>query len=248
MKNKSQIVERLRDDSDYYGEFGRKFLSNSDIGVLLSNPKDFRNGTRPDSKALLEGRYFHQLLLEPEKAVDVMVVDASSRNTNIYKEYIASTGADMVLLQKEKEHIERLVSVMKSNIYYYDEIYKPSNKYEVPQVKEIMGVLWKGKADIESDSILIDAKTTSDIHKFRYSAKAYNYDSQAWIYEQLFGKPLVFFVIDKETEQLGVFRPTDEFLESGKDKVRRAVEVYNRYFGPTAYDSVENHYIDLELN
>ena len=31
-------IERLRNDADYYGEYGSQFLSNSDIGVLL-----FRN-------------------------------------------------------------------------------------------------------------------------------------------------------------------------------------------------------------
>jgi hypothetical protein len=246
MKNKNQIIQRLQDDSDYYGEFGRKFLSNSDIGVLLANPKDYRK-RRDDSKALLEGRYFHQLLIEPDKAESVPFVDASTRNTNIYKNFIAESGLEIALLQHEKENIERLVSVMKANIHFYDEIYRPVNQYEVPEVKEVLGQLWKGKADIVSENILIDLKTTGDIHRFKYSARAYNYDSQAWLYEQLFGKPLVFYVIDKETAQLGVFRPTEEFLMFGKQKVEQAIEVYNRYFGPTAFDSVDNHYIEMQL-
>ena len=114
-------------------------------------------------------------------------------------------------------------------------------------MKDVLGQLWKGKADIVSENIIIDLKTTGDIHRFKYSARAYNYDSQAWLYEQLFGKPLVFYVIDKETAQLGVFRPTEEFLMFGKQKVEQAIEVYNRYFGPTAFDSVDNHYIEMQL-
>ena len=38
---KAQIadaIERLRDDHDYYGSFGKQFISNSDVGSLLSNP------------------------------------------------------------------------------------------------------------------------------------------------------------------------------------------------------------------
>ena len=31
MKNKKEILERLKNDDDYYGEFGRQFISNSDI-------------------------------------------------------------------------------------------------------------------------------------------------------------------------------------------------------------------------
>ena len=36
MKNK-EILERLKNDDDYYGQFGRKFMSNSDIYNLLKN-------------------------------------------------------------------------------------------------------------------------------------------------------------------------------------------------------------------
>ena len=31
--NKKQIIQRLKNDEDYYGEFGQQFLSNSDIGA-----------------------------------------------------------------------------------------------------------------------------------------------------------------------------------------------------------------------
>jgi hypothetical protein len=34
MKNKKEILERLKNDDDYYGEFGRQFISNSDIRTL----------------------------------------------------------------------------------------------------------------------------------------------------------------------------------------------------------------------
>ena len=30
-----KIIDRLRNDEDYYGEFGQQFLSNSNIGTLL---------------------------------------------------------------------------------------------------------------------------------------------------------------------------------------------------------------------
>ena len=34
----SEAIEKLRDDEHYYGEFGQKYLSNSDIGALLKKP------------------------------------------------------------------------------------------------------------------------------------------------------------------------------------------------------------------
>ena len=108
-------------------------------------------------------------------------------------------------------------------------------------------MMWKGKADIVTDEYLIDLKTTSDIHKFKYSAKSYNYDSQCYIYQQLFGKPLVFFVVDKGTGQLGVFRPTENFIKGGELKVEQAVEVYKKYFSEDSNDSIDNYYINEEL-
>ena len=63
---KAEILEKLRDDDNYYGEFGRQFLSNSDIYKLLNNPLDFGKPLEP-MPALLVGGYFHTAILEPGK-------------------------------------------------------------------------------------------------------------------------------------------------------------------------------------
>ena len=36
--NKKDILKKLSDDKHYYGDFGKKYLSASDVGVLLNNP------------------------------------------------------------------------------------------------------------------------------------------------------------------------------------------------------------------
>ena len=38
MINEKEAIEKLRIDEHYYGDFGKKFLSNSDISTLLKNP------------------------------------------------------------------------------------------------------------------------------------------------------------------------------------------------------------------
>ena len=35
---KSEIITKLRDDEHYYGDFGKQYLSNSDVSTLLGNP------------------------------------------------------------------------------------------------------------------------------------------------------------------------------------------------------------------
>jgi hypothetical protein len=240
------VINELRDDANYYGDLGKNFLSNSDVGTLLTNPKDFRK-SRPDSKSLAEGRLFHQLMLEPHKVDKVLSVNVSSRNTKEYKSFCENSNLEFVMLTKEVEEINSMVATMKGNINFFMEIYHDDNVFEEPAVKEIKGVMWKGKADIISNANVIDLKTTSDINKFKKSAWLYNYDSQAYIYEQLFGKPLIFYVIDKETHQLGIFKPTERFLESGEQKVEKAIAVYRKYFAEGATDDIANHFIYDEL-
>lgn len=241
-----QILELLKNDQEYYGGIGKNYLSNSDIGTLLNNPKDFGK-PREDNKAFMEGRYFHQLILEPEKAKEMLYVDASTRTTKIYKDFCEDHNLPFCMLQKEVEEIQKLVGIINGNIAFFEELYKKGNQYEVPAVAEIQGMMWKGKADIVTDNAIIDLKTTSDIDKFKWNAKKYNYDSQCYIYQKLFGKPLVFYTIDKTTGVLGIFRPTEEFIRSGEEKVSRAIEIFNRYFGDNPTDDIENYYIDEYL-
>ncbi len=237
------VLEKLRDDSQYYGEFGKQYLSNSDIGTLLTNPKEF-GVSRADNQAFAQGRLFHQLILEPHKAEEWEFVDVSSRNTKAYKDFIAEKNLDFALLEKENLQIRKLVDVMMGNMDFYDDIRNDGNEYEVPAVGEIEGLMWKGKADIVHPEMLIDIKTTSKISDFKWSARKYNYDSQCYIYQQLFGKPLVFYVIDKTNEMLGIFRPTEEFVKGGRDKVKRAVEVYHKFFSGDATDDINFYYVE----
>lgn len=235
-------IEKLRNDADYYGEFGRQFLSNSDIRDLLSNPKAFKKPTEK-TKAMLEGSYLHTLILEPSKIDAFQIVDATTRTTNAYKEASAKAGGDILLLKSEADSLRAIANAMKSNLYFYENIYAEGNLYEEPMVMELHGHMWKGKADIVTADYVIDIKTTSDIDQFRWSARKYNYDSQCYLYQMMFGKPLFFFVVEKDTKRLGVFEPSEAFINDGKDKVLRAIEVYERFFGENATEDVDNYFI-----
>jgi len=190
----SDVLEKLRDDAQYYGAFGKQYLSNSDIGTLLSNPSDF-GVSRADNQAFAQGRLFHQLILEPQKAEDWKFVDVSSRNTKAYKEFVAENNLEFALLEKENLHIRNLVDVMMGNMDFYDDIRHEGNEYEVPAVGEIEGLMWKGKADIVHPEM----------------------------------------------------RPTEEFVKGGRDKVKRAVEVYNKFFSKDATDDISFYYVEEYL-
>lgn len=234
------VLKKLQDDKHYYGAFGRKYLSNSNIGTLLSNPADFGK-PQEEHLAMIQGRYFHVSMLEPEKLGEFDIVEASSRNTKIYKEQSEGT---LKLLAKEADQLNRAIKRMKDS-ELAKEIYHESAQYEVPNLGEFFGVTFKGKADIVTDDKIIDIKTTNSIGKFRSKAYMYNYDSQAFIYSCMFEKPFEFHVIDKETMQMKVFKCSQEFYDSGMRKVERAVNVWKRFFGPDATEDV-NEFIETE--
>ena len=74
---KEDILKKLRNDEDYYGDFGRKYLSNSDISTLLKNPLAFGQPSKQTS-AFLVGGYFHCAILEPDKLKKYKVIPATT--------------------------------------------------------------------------------------------------------------------------------------------------------------------------
>lgn len=231
-----KIIDKLRDDKHYYGEFGQQFLSNSNISTLLKNPANLRR-KQENIPAFLVGGYFHTAILEPDKLNSFKIVEASTRNTKKYKEL---SGGEMCLLQSEVDKVELMQEAVMSNDICKDLISPLLGKYEyeAPGVTELFGNTWKGKADIinHDEKLVIDLKTTSDLEKFRWSSSKYNYDSQAYIYSKIFGYEMVFIVIDKKSHQIGIFDCSPEFYKRGEDKVRKASEAYDLYYGTEGFD------------
>ncbi len=232
--NKQEALKALEDDTNYYGDFGKKYLSNSDISTLLTNPLALgqKMANRP---AFLVGGYFHTAILEPDKLKNFKIVEATTRNTKAYKEI---SDGEMCLLKHEVDQIELMTEKMLNNEVCRDLIRSGNVEYERPEITELEGQMWKGKADIvnHDEKLIIDLKTTADITTLKYSASKYNYDSQAYIYSKLFGYEMLFIAIDKNTHQIGIFDCSPEFYARGEDKVKRAVEAYELFYKSEDFD------------
>ena len=230
----NEIIEKLKNDEHYYGPFGKEYLSNSDIWTLFNNPLGFGEPSKPNINFLIGG-YFHTAILEAEKLVDYKIIDATSRNTKHYK---TISNGEMCLLQQEVTQIELMVEKLLSNNICKDLIRGIDVDYERPGVIEIFGNMWKGKADIvnHDEQLIIDLKTTANISKFQSSAWKYNYDSQAYIYRELFGYEFIFMAIDKNTHQIGIFDCSPDFYRSGENKVKKASEVYDLFYNTADFD------------
>ena len=233
MKRK-EIIDKLKIDEHYYGEFGKQYLSNSDIKTLLTNPLALKEPSKTNAHFLVGG-YFHTAILEPDKIKNFKIIDSSSRNTKVYKEM---SGGEMCLLQHEVDLIDNLISTVLNNKVCRDLISEEDSEYEVPEVTELFNQMWKGKADVvnHSEKLIIDLKTTSDLDNFKWNAKKYNYDSQAYIYRKLFGYEFVFIAIDKKTGQIGLFDCSDNFYRSGEEKVEKASEAYDLFYNTEGFD------------
>ena len=231
---KSDILKKLTDDKHYYGDFGKKYLSSSDVGVLLSNPLALKKEQKKTA-AFLVGGYFHTTILEPDKLKKFKVIPTTSRNTKLYKE---KSSGELCLLQQEVDNIKLMTEKMLSNTICNGLIRGKWVEYEKPMITKIGKYMWKGKCDVlnHDDQLVIDLKTTADINNFKRSAYRYNYDVQAYVYRKLFGYDMLFMVIDKNTQQIGMFDCSDEFYSTGKDKVERAMEAYDLFFKSKDFD------------
>ena len=227
-----EIVGMAYDDEFYYNYLGKNALSSSSLKTILKSPKTYRNilnygDPNSDSPALAAGKLAHWMILEPHKINKLHFVDASTKNTKIYKEAKAKYGE--VFLTKEKNAAERLTDAVLRN----EAAIKLLNKseFEVPQVQMLEELPFRGKCDIIQGDTIIDYKTTAELNTFKYSADKYGYDLQAWLYLKLFDKKkFTFLVIDKASTDIGIFETTDEFLARGENKFKQAVDNYKYFF------------------
>ena len=142
--NKKDILKKLSDDKHYYGDFGKKYLSASDVGVLLNNPLALKQEQKKTA-AFLVGGYFHTTILEPDKLKKFKVIPTTTRNTKLYKEM---SNGELCLLQQEVDKIELMSKKMLSNEICNDLIHGEKVEFEKPMVTKIGKYMWKGKCDV----------------------------------------------------------------------------------------------------
>ena len=106
-----KIIEKLKQDEHYYGDYGKQFLSNSDIHILLKDPRRLRED-KPKTSAMVIGGYFHTAILEPDKLESFKIIKSTTRNTKKYKEM---SGGEICLLQHEVDKIELMREAIMDN-------------------------------------------------------------------------------------------------------------------------------------
>ena len=228
-----ELLERMEDDSFYYGELNKLALSSSSLKQLLSSPKTYKFSLEygsGESSALRAGALFHWAILEPEKFASQKFVEVQSRNTKKFKEAQAEFGT--VYTAKERSETERLVDAFYRNEHAKELI--TNAEFEIPAIDNVLDFPFRGKADVLATNRIVDLKTSSsNLKDFHYSANKYGYDVQCYLYCNLFGKThkeFVFLVLDKGSLDIGIFNCSEEFYYRGEQKVEKALDLYNKFF------------------
>ena len=82
---REQVIQKLKEDEHYYGSFGKQYLSASNVRDLLFRPTEY--GKLEKTLPLIQGGYFHTLMLEPEKLNTYHVLDVRTRNNKEFNAY-----------------------------------------------------------------------------------------------------------------------------------------------------------------
>lgn len=224
------IIERMYDDEFYYGYLGSNALSSSSAKKLLQSPKAYLKSlnVNQDAQPLRDGRLVHLSVLEPHKVKDLTIVEGS-KATKAFKQAVLDLGSANVYTRSEFNNANRIANA----VLKCSEVTSllQGAEFEVPQAKMIDGLPFRGKADILKDNVIIDLKTTSDITKFRWSAKHFSYDLQAALYLKMFeADAFIFVVVDKDSKDIMICDCSDEFINNGLVKLDRAIEQYKYFF------------------
>ena len=234
--NTPDLLSLMVDDDFYYGHLGKQALSSSACKMLLESPKTYyyvtKYGQKEDTPALLTGKLIHTMILEPQEFDNRFDISSiKGKTTKAFKE-LKETSQKAVITSDEYDAAMRIVDAFNRN-----EIVKQYLKgatFEQPGIGMLSGLPFRAKADIINveEGFIADIKTTTDLQSsFRFSARKYGYDMQAYIYTQIFGvKDFYFIAIDKKSLDIGLFTVSEQFLFDGEQKVELAIQRFNTFF------------------
>ena len=229
------ILKKMEDNSFYYGFLGKNTLSSSVAKKLMVSADDYiqdiNNPKNSDIKPFRDGRLIHVSILESDKLNDYYnFVDVASRRNKEFKLAKENSEGKEIMLEKERIWADGLKEVVLKDPEVKE--YITNGECEKSGIGYVMGSPFRGKADCLYEDKIIDLKTTSDIDNWEYNSYFYGYDIQSYIYTQLFNKDeFVFVIIDKRNNKLKIHKATDDFISSGKRKLKRAVQNYIGHFG-----------------
>ena len=230
--NKKYILDKMMDDSFYYGYLGKNALSSSMCKSLLESPEAYVKSLNKESKdkepqPFRDGRLIHLLALEPHRVDELTIID-STKGSKLYKLAVEEKPAQSVYTRSELNRCQLIADAVLERDDFRELVRFAD--FEIPEIGYYNGLPFRGKADILLPGIVVDLKTTSDISNFERSSLIYNYDLQCALYLELFSCfEFKYVVVDKKTREVEFVSFSSEFIQSGYDKLDLATENYYKY-------------------
>ena len=226
------ILKKMDDDSFYYGYLSKHALSSSMCKSLLEGPEVYANKLKEPPKAkepqpFRDGRLIHLLALEPHRIEELTIID-STKGSKLYKLAVEEKPAQTVYTRAELNRCKDIADAVLENDDFKNIVKDAS--FEIPSISNYNGLPFRGKADVLLPGVVVDLKTTSDIDNFDQAALLYGYDLQAALYLELFESfEFKYIVVDKKTKEVKTVQFSDDFIQSGYDKLDLATENYYKY-------------------
>lgn len=126
------------------------------------------------------GKIFHTVVLQPELVeATTVVVDATTRTTNVYKAAVARYPEKIVVLRHEFDVLCRMRDRFHAKALNRSLLKDADFEASCFWVDPISGIRCKARPDVLAAGHVVDIKTTRAIRYFRQDAEVYGYIRQA---------------------------------------------------------------------
>lgn len=234
---KQELLSKMDNDEFYYGYLGQHALSSSSCKKLLQSPYAYHKSLtekQQNVQALRDGQLIHLMVLEPHK-VEYLTFTNGTKASKEYKLAVEQVGTHNVFTNSEYYKAKKISERVRNQSDIKAML--DGAEYEIPAIAYYNGLPFRGKADILKSGVVIDLKTTSDLSSFERSANFFSYDLQAALYLELFNAfEFEFIVVDKNTLDVGIYKCSERFIESGKRKLDIATQNYQDYLNTPNID------------
>lgn len=225
---------------------------------LLRSPahaKHNRENRKDATLAMNLGTALHTKVLEPELFESQFLVAKIDRRTTAGKELDAKAKADnlIVLDPDDGKEIDEMVASIKAHAGAKKLLV--NGKPEVSLFSKLDGIDIKARLDyIRNDGIILDLKTTNDASpdSFMKSIINFDYHTQAAFYLDIassLGLPAIhfaFIAVEKDAPYaVGVYTLTDDFIELGRTRYKRALEIYKTCIETNKWPAYSDSIIEL---
>lgn len=228
---------------------------------LLDSPAHFKAAQDEDhepSEAMMLGTLTHAFVLEDKDLRDEYALKPDGMSFATKEGKAWRDAQTKPILADEKAQRVPLCADLLAKSRTVRKMLELCPMRETPIICEFRGVEIKALLDMHSDGLIADFKTAQDCTKRAFARKIsdYHYDMQAAWYQvahaakYALDEPAPFYWLVVEMKQpfaRAIYRASDRVIESGLEKMERAIELYKECLASGKWDLPEVELEEIDL-